>query len=225
MKRSSEVVKKRTMYAIILVLVLVLATSLAFRPHITRRRSHIAVMASLEYDDQGYIIKKRESGWFNGLSTNPGDSLNDPRAVPPLAVDFANKVKSGEAVSFEETIAVIDEHYFYVEVPFSNGDLTNAANENIGSAKILAFGLITQMTKEQTLGMFGDFYRNLSAEGSDHMNIRNFMKNGFDGVVFDRGIPITSKLQSGDNTDDVMATQAVNEGQGEWSFDSDSWMP
>ena len=71
-------------------------------------------------------------------------------------------------VNFEETIALIDEHYFYVEVPFSNGDLTNAANENVGSAKVLAFGLITQMTKEQTLSMFGDFYRNLSADGSDH---------------------------------------------------------
>ena len=57
------------------------------------------------------------------------------------------------------------------------------------------------------------------------MNIRNFMKNGFDGVVFDRGIPITSKLQSGDNTEDVMSTQTVNEGDSEWNFDSDSWMP
>ena len=214
------------MMSVIIVLVLMLiANTLAFRPHVSKLRAKNSIMASLEYDDQGYIIKKRESGWFNGLSTDPGDSLNDPRAVPPAAVAFADKVKRGEMVSFEETIALIDEHYFYVEVPFSNGDLTNAANENVGSAKVLAFGLITQMTKEQTLSMFGDFYRNLSADGSDHMNIRNFMKNGFDGVVFDRGIPITSKLQSGDNTEDVMSTQTVNEGDSEWNFDSDSWMP
>jgi hypothetical protein len=213
------------MRAIIVLVLVLIANVLAFRPLSSKIRATSSVLAALEYDDQGYIIKKRESGWFNGLSTNPGDSLNDPRAVPPAAVAFADKVKSGEKVSFDESIALIDEHYYYVEVPFSNGDLTNAANENIGSAKILAFGLITQMTKEQTLGMFGDFYRNLSADGSDHMNIRNFIKNGFDGVVFDRGIPITSKLQSGDSTDDVMATQAVNEGEGEWTFDSDSWMP
>lgn len=182
-------------------------------------------LKALEYDDQGYLIKTRESGWFNGLSTNPGDSLSDPRAVPSLAREFAEKVKSGAEVSFDESIKVIDEHYVYIEVPFQNGNLNNAAGENIGSAKILAFGLITAMTKEQTLQMFGDYYRNLNKEGSDHMNIRNFVKNGFDGVVFDRGIPISSKAQSGDDTDSVMSTQEVNEGEGDWSMESDSWIP
>ena len=184
-----------------------------------------ALRAAQEYDEQGYLIKTRESGWFNGLSTNPGDSLNDPRSVPPEARAFAERVKSGEQVSFDESITLIDEHYNYFEVPFQNGDLVNAANENVGSAKILAFGLITQMTKEQTLGMFGDYYRNLSPDGTDHMNIRNFIKNGFDGVLFDRGIPISSKLQSGDDTDSVMSSQAVNEGDGDWNMDSDSSIP
>ena len=181
--------------------------------------------ANLEYDDKGYLIKTRESGWFNGLSTNPGDSLNDPRSVPPPAKAFAEKVKRGEPVTFEESIALIDEHYVYIEVPFKNGALTNAAGENKGSAKILAFGLITNMSKEETLRMFGEIYTNLSPEGEDHMNIRNFIKNGFDGVVFDRGIPISSKLQSGDSTDSVMASQSINEGEGDWGMDSDSWIP
>ena len=222
-----------------LLLLIFLSCVLSFRPIIGKRSLYSAVsslkggdkatsassLSALEYDSQGYIIKRRESGWFNGLSTNPGDSLSDPRAVPPAAVAFADKVKRGEQVSFDESIALIDEHYFYVEVPFNNGDITNAAGENTASAKILAFGLITQMTKEQTLQMFGDFYRNLAPDGTDHINIRNFIKNGFDGIVFDRGIPITSKLQSGDDTDTVMESQSVNEGEGEWSFDSDSWMP
>ena len=214
---------------IVLVTYLVVVSSFSgLRAFAVRRGScdpKSSSLKALEYDDQGYLIKTRESGWFNGLSTNPGDSLSDPRSVPPAAKEFAEKVKSGAEVSFEESMAVIDEHYVYIEVPFQNGDLANAAGENTGSAKILAFGLMTQMTKEQTLGMFGDFYRNLSKDGSDHMNIRNFIKNGFDGVVFDRGIPISSKLQSGDDTDSVMASQAVNEGEGDWSMDSDSWIP
>jgi hypothetical protein len=82
-------------------------------------------------DEKGYEIKARD--WFNGLSSDPGDSLNDPRSVPPPAKEFAEKIKSGKEVSFKETMALIDEHYVYFEVPFTNGDLLNKANENTGN--------------------------------------------------------------------------------------------
>jgi hypothetical protein len=211
----------------VLIVIVIAVCARGFRYTTIRARfaRSTTLSAKLEYDSQGYLVKTRESGWFNGLSTNPGDSLSDPRAVPPPAKAFAEKVKSGINVTFEEAIALIDEHYLYISVPFQNGDVSNAAGENTDVAKILAFGLITQMNKEQTLSCFGDAYRKLSKEGNDHENIRAFTKNGFDGVVFDRGIPISSKLQSGDDTDSVMDTQAYNEGEGEWGFDSDSWLP
>ena len=54
-------------------------------------RRSILNMSNLQYDNQGYIIKPRD--WFNGLSTDPGGSLTDPRAVPPVMKEFAEKIK------------------------------------------------------------------------------------------------------------------------------------
>ena len=207
-----------------ILLVLLVATA-AFHKSFLKRTTNHALKAELKYDAQGYIIKDGSDGWFNGLSTNPGDSLSDPRSVPPEAVAFADKVKKGEKVTFDESIKLIDEHYYYFEVPFKNGDITNAAKESTGCAKIFAFALMTQMNKEQTLGMFGDIYTDLKADGSDYPNIREFLKNGMGGLLFDRGLSISSKLQSGDDTDSVFVSQAKNEGEGEWAFESDSWMP
>lgn len=86
---------------------------------------------------------------------------------------------------------------------------------------------MTRMSEDQVLRLFGEVYRNLSADGNDHQNIRNFMKNGWPGVVFSTGLAIVSKLQAYDNTDDALATQSTMEGSDNvsWGFDSDSWIP
>ena len=183
-----------------------------------------ALRAELKYDSQGYLIKDRD--WFNGLSADPGNSLEDPRSVPPVAVAFADKIKRGESVTFKETIDFLDTHYFYFEVPFKNGPLYSKPNENTGTAKILSFGLMTRMTEAQTLAMFGEIYRNLSPDGTDHANIRQFIKTGFAGVSFETGLAISSKLQSGDSTEEVEKSQAkVVEGGETWGFDSESFIP
>lgn len=42
--------------------------------------------------------------------------------------------------------------------------------------------------KEETLALFGDFYRNdvlKNPGGNDHQNIRNFMEFGWDGILFE----------------------------------------
>lgn len=220
------------MRSAILVLLAIVTVCSAFQPVFGKRilgfggtTTLKAADEELQYNEQGYLIKTKESGWFNGLSTNPGDSLSDPRSVPPECVAFADKVKSGAEVSFKEVIDLIDKHYFYFEVPFTNGDLVNEANTNVSSAKIFAFGLMTQMNEEQTLSMFGEHYRDLSPDGDDHMNIRTFKKLGWSGIAFERGLPISSKAQAGDETDEVFATQAVNEGEGDWAMNSDSWIP
>ncbi|OAI01113.1 HopJ type III effector protein [Methylomonas methanica] len=104
--------------------------------------------------------------------------------------DFLQRVKSGQPVEFQETIALIAEHYDYQPTEFSNGlqqPLVNEAGRNEGSCKIFAFAKLHQLTVEQTLALFGDYYRQDvlgNPAGKDHQNIRNFMRDGWDGIVF-----------------------------------------
>lgn len=95
---------------------------------------------------------------------------------------------SPEIVSFDNTIAVIEENYTFHETAFTNGNTTNEAGQNNGSCKIFAFGLLNGLTEEQTLHCFGDYYRTDvlgNPEGDDHQNIRNFIKQGWQGISFE----------------------------------------
>ena len=42
---------------------------------------------------------------------DPGASLTDPRAVPTEARNFAEKIKAGAEVTYQETIDLIDKSY------------------------------------------------------------------------------------------------------------------
>jgi len=104
---------------------------------------------------------------------------------------FLQQVKNNTAVSFDETIAIITENYSYQATEFSNGledkKLINAAGTNEGSCKIFAFAQINQLDQQQTLNLFGDFYRKDVLEeptGNGHQNIRNFMQFGWNGIHF-----------------------------------------
>ena len=90
-------------------------------------------------------------------------------------------------VTFEETMAVIDAHYSFSPVAFGNGSLNNDADQNNGSCKIFSFSALQGFTSEQTLSCFGDYYRKDvlgNPNGTDHQNIRNFMKTDWDGIKF-----------------------------------------
>lgn len=93
-----------------------------------------------------------------------------------------------ETVRFDEVISVIDNGYVFTPTAFRNGAVSNAAGENNGSCKILAFASLHALTEEQALNCFGDYYRRDvlgSPEGDSHRNIRNFMVTGWGGVEFD----------------------------------------
>jgi hypothetical protein len=112
---------------------------------------------------------------------------------------FIEKVKNNEAVSFDETIAVITGNYHYQATEFSNGLneqlLVNQAGTNEGSCKIFAFAQLNQLDQQQTLNLFGDYYRLdvlNNPDGTDHQNIRNFMKFGWGGIHFN-GVALTVK--------------------------------
>ncbi|WP_418358258.1 MULTISPECIES: HopJ type III effector protein [Shewanella] len=91
-----------------------------------------------------------------------------------------------DVLRFEETMALIDAHYDFTPSAFKNGEQLNDAGQNSGSCKVFAFGQIHQLTKLQTLTLFGEHYRDVVAtpQGDDHQNIRQFMQHGWDGVLF-----------------------------------------
>jgi hypothetical protein len=92
------------------------------------------------------------------------------------------------SIAFNDTIAIIDALYDFTPTAFSNGDLHSAAGQNSGSCKIFSFGKLHGLAPQQTLACFGDYYRKDvlgNPEGSDHQNIRNFMKTGWDGIKFE----------------------------------------
>lgn len=105
------------------------------------------------------------------------------------------KIHRNEAVSFDETIAVINENYHYQPTEFTNAQLVNAAGTNEGSCKIFAFALKNQLNQQQSLSLFGDYYRHdvlNDPEGTGHQNIRNFMRHGWEGIQFN-GTALTDK--------------------------------
>ncbi len=97
--------------------------------------------------------------------------------------------RSPEKIVFEDVIDVIATQYEYQATQFSNGEKTNVLNTNEASCKIFYFGKINSLTEEQTLACFGRYYREdvlLNPEGTDHENIRHFMKTGWSGIKFNR---------------------------------------
>jgi len=105
--------------------------------------------------------------------------------------DFIERVKNGEAVSFQDTQEVIALHYDYQPTAFSNGlaqPVLNEAGRNEGSCKIFAFAKLHALSEAQTLALFGDYYRKdvlENPEGDDHQNIRTFMRDGWAGIAFE----------------------------------------
>jgi len=98
-----------------------------------------------------------------------------------------------ESVEFDQVIAVITENYDYQPTRFTNGvDDAMAVNEagtNEGSCKLFSLGLIKQLSDAEMLACFGKHYRDdvlQKPEGTDHANIRNFIKTGWDGIKFDQ---------------------------------------
>lgn len=93
-----------------------------------------------------------------------------------------------ETIDFKDVIAYIDEHYDFTPTKFRNGNTLNDANQNNGSCKVFSFAKLNDLNKEETLALFGDFYRTdvlQNPEGTEHQNIRNFMVSGWDGISFE----------------------------------------
>ena len=100
-----------------------------------------------------------------------------------------NQLKtSPETIDFKEVLAFIEENYDFTPTKFTNGKTVNEADQNNGSCKIFSFAKLNDLSKEDTLALFGAFYREevlKNPAGTDHQNIRNFMEFGWDGISFE----------------------------------------
>lgn len=102
---------------------------------------------------------------------------------------------SPELIEFKDTMSVIDADYVYTPSSFTNGSLNNQAQENEGSCKLFAFAKLKNLSEKETLACFGAYYREdvlNNPKGDNHQNIRNFMKTGWSGIVFENNV-LTSK--------------------------------
>jgi DNA-binding IscR family transcriptional regulator len=109
---------------------------------------------------------------------------------------FLEKLKQApESISFAETIAVIEENYDFTPTQFQNGEQHNNAGENSGSCKLFAFALLQKLSVAETLACFGTYYFEEvlgDPNGTNHQNIRNFIKTGWDGIQFE-GVALVQK--------------------------------
>ena len=97
-----------------------------------------------------------------------------------------------ETIEFNNVIDIINGFYDYTPTQFSNGPdndcVISKAGENEGSCKIFSFARLHQLDENQTVNCFGKYYRDdvlNHPEGTDHANIRTFMKHGWKYINFD----------------------------------------
>jgi len=103
------------------------------------------------------------------------------------------KLMNDEA-NFADVIAFIEDNYTYTASAFTNGNQENAADQNQGSAKVLAYAKLNNLSQEDTLKLFAEHYNAVieTPNGTDHNNIRQFMENGWNGVSFENDV-LTAK--------------------------------
>lgn len=91
------------------------------------------------------------------------------------------------SIPFGQVIEFIEGQYQHQPTAFKNGDIFNEATQNQGSAKVFAFARLNELSEAETLYLFAEHYQSVlaNANGADHQNIRQFMANGWNGIVFE----------------------------------------
>ena len=119
----------------------------------------------------------------------------EPKIIMSIQ-QFKEKLKTTPtAITFAETMQVIEDHYNFTPTAFTNGKFKNKAGENSGSNKIFSFALKHKLTKAETLYCFGEHYKTVLKDpnGTSHYNIRTFMKSGLEGLVIDSNALVLKK--------------------------------
>ncbi len=99
---------------------------------------------------------------------------------------FKKQLTKGD-ISFEQTMAIIDQLYTFTETAFDNDGLHNDAGQNSGSCKLFSFAKLHNFNQQQTLNCFGQYYHDdviNNPNGDNHQNIRHFMTASWAGITF-----------------------------------------
>ena len=109
-------------------------------------------------------------------------------------INLLTSLRAG-SISFIEVIKFIETYYHHSPTAFKNGNTYNEASQNQGSAKVFSFAQINKLDAVDTLYLFAEHYQAVlaSPNGVDHQNIRQFMINGWDGILFE-GKALTPKI-------------------------------
>jgi hypothetical protein len=115
------------------------------------------------------------------------DKIIEPKTIMTIQQFKAKLKTTPSAITFAETMQVIDDNYNFTPTVFKNGNFKNKVGENSGSCKLFSFAILQKLTKAETLLCFGENYRTVlnDEKGTSHYNIRNFMKTGFKGLSFE----------------------------------------
>ena len=99
------------------------------------------------------------------------------------------KLKSGVQMKFSDFLDLIESEYTFNNIAFENNGLLNSNQENQASAKVFCFALMHSLNEKDTIRCFGEHYKLVLESPEDvtsHLNIRNFMKMGWEGVSIDK---------------------------------------
>ncbi len=72
--------------------------------------------------------------------------------------DLLQNLKAS-SISFKDVIEFIETYYQHQPIAFKNGDASNEASQNQGSAKVFSFARLNNMSKEDTLYLFAEHYQ------------------------------------------------------------------
>ncbi len=108
-----------------------------------------------------------------------------------IAELLAHLRAASHPLTFADVLASLDAHYHYTPQTFRNGSandhVLNPAGTNSGSCKVFSFARLHGLNAAQTLACFAEHYQHVLADphGTDHANIRRFMRYGWAGIQFD----------------------------------------
>ena len=102
---------------------------------------------------------------------------------------YLENLKTGVQMKFSDFLDLIDQEYTFSNIAFTNNGLSNSKDENQGSAKVFCFGLMHSLDEKDVIRCFGEHYKSVLESPKDvtsHLNIRNFLKMGWEGVSIDK---------------------------------------